>query len=126
MARFRSVIERERQENFFTLCATGTAQELQEAIDAGADVTYTGTYDSTPLMAVANKNTPEAVKVLLDAKANVTPQDSNGVSALLWAAMNNAGADTRTRDNEGKSALDYAQENYKLKGTNIIGGLMRN
>ena len=103
MAKFRSVIEKEQQDKFFSLCKSGIAQEVQYAIDGEADVNYTGTYDSTPLMLVARKNSPEAVKVLLD-----------------------AGANTLLRDNDGKTALDYALENDKLKGTDIIGGLVRN
>jgi ankyrin repeat protein len=52
----------------------------------------------TPLMDAARRNpNPEVISVLLK-----------------------AGADVNTKDNEGKTALDYAKENEELKGTQAI------
>ena len=55
-------------------------------------------------------------------------RDDNGMTALMWAAADNqnpdvinrllkAGADAKAKDNQGKSAFDYAQDNAGLNGT---------
>ena len=54
--------------------------------------------------------------------ANVNARNSKGMTALMLAAMNNsnpevvkalinAGADIFAKDNEGKTALNYAKDN---------------
>ena len=156
--------------DFFELVRTGTPQEVQTAIDKGADLSARDNgFGLTPLIAAAayNKN-PEVVTTLLRAGADLEARDSvHGGTALLWAAtwnqnpdmittllkagadiearnllegrtallwaahegvnpsgvimvLLNAGADTKVKDKFGKIALDYAQYNWRLKGTDAL------
>jgi ankyrin repeat protein len=68
---------------------------------------------------------------LLPVGANVKAQNKYGSTPLMWAAQYNqnpevitallkAGADVKAKDSVGKTALDYAQQNVKLKGTNAF------
>ena len=58
-------------------------------------------------------------------------QDDNGATPLMYAtngdnpevmitAFLKAGADAKAKDSDGKTALDYAQANAKLKGTDAL------
>jgi len=38
----------------------------------------------------------------------------------MVTALLKAGADAKVKDNKGKTALDYAQKNEKLKGTDAL------
>ena len=117
------------QGNFFELVKTGTLEEVNNAIKAGADVNAQDEYDMTPLMYAAwNNQNPEIIKLLLGAGANVNAKDKNGKTPLMWAAEDNqnpeiikilidAGADGKARDNKGKTAFDYAEANKHIKGT---------
>ncbi|MCX6088872.1 MAG: ankyrin repeat domain-containing protein, partial [Candidatus Atribacteria bacterium] len=60
--------------------------------------------------------------------ADVNARDKDGRTVLMWAAAYNqnpevittlikAGADAKIVDNHGKKAIDYAEENEKLKGS---------
>ena len=89
---------------------------------------------SALLYAAMNNPDSEVVDMLIEAGAEDITDNSGRTALMLAARWNNAqvvkalldaGANTLLRDNEGKSALDYAQENDKLKGTDIIGGLVR-
>ena len=54
------------QKNFFELVKTGTLEEVNNAIKAGADVNAQDEYDMTPLMYAAwNNQNPEIIKLLL-------------------------------------------------------------
>ena len=71
-------------------------------------------------MRAAANNSPEAVKVLINAGANVKAKDLKGLTALMWAAANNsspevvkvlinAGSEVDAKDNEaGSTALMLA------------------
>ena len=109
--------------DFFELVRTGTPQEVQVALDNGADLNAHNIGDgTTPLIAAAayNKN-PEVVTTLLKAGAGLEARDSvHGGTALLWAASFNknpevtatlltAGADIRASNTlEGRTALLWA------------------
>jgi ankyrin repeat protein len=82
--------------DFFKLVTTGTPQEVQAAIDKGADVKANVPEGLTPLIAAAafNKN-PDVVATLLRAGADIEAQvgtakfyGPNG-TALIWAAWFN-------------------------------------
>ena len=71
--------------------------------------------------------TPENLKVLLDAGADVNARYADGRTVLMRAAdegtpedlkvLLDAGADASMEDSDGKTAWDLAQDNEKLKGT---------
>ena len=118
--------------NFFELVMNGTPEDVQAAIDKGADVNAPNTVGETPLIVAAgyNKN-PKVITTLLKAGADINAQDSlYGSTALIWAAyapnleaittLLQAGADAKAKSNEGKTAFDYAKDNYYLKGTDAL------
>lgn len=116
--------------DFFKLVGTKTPDDVQAAINQGAEVNgQDPLYGRTPLMWAAwcNPN-PEVIAVLLKAGADVNMKDANGCTPLLWAAWGNqnpevittlleAGADARAKNNQGKTAFDNAQANEKLRDT---------
>jgi len=119
--------------DFFKLVGTGTPESVKAAINQGADVNgQDPLYGRTPLMWAAWGNlNPEVISVLLKAGADVNMKDANGCTPLLWAAWGNsnpevitvllkAGADAKTKNNMGKTALDNAQANEKLRDTDIL------
>ena len=121
--------------DFFGLVTTGTPQQIQAAIDQGAQVNVHGPQGRTPLMIAAMWNpNPEAVSTLLKAGAEVDARSKRGRTALMIAAESSlspeivtmllkAGSDAKLKDNAGKTALDYAQGNAALKGTSAHDAL---
>lgn len=83
-------------QSLFDVVTTGTPEQVQAAIKAGARIDDRDNWFSdTPLMwaAFLNEN-PDVIMALL-----------------------NAGADGTIKSSEGKTAFDYAQQNQKLEGT---------
>jgi ankyrin repeat protein len=81
-------------EDFFDLCKTGTAQQIQEAIDAGADVKARNKNGNTVLMHAAGWNSdPEVISVLLKAGADVKARNNSRETALMYASMRNDNPD---------------------------------
>ena len=125
--------------NFFELVETGTPQDVQAAIDKGADLSARDSgYGLTPLIAAAEDNPdPEVIAVLLKAGADIEARDSvHGGTALLWAATWNrnpevittllkAGADINAQNTlEGRTALLWAA--YQgVKPAEAIGALLK-
>lgn len=77
----------------------------------------------------------EEILAALDEGANYDAKNSNGVTALMTAAEHNkdsrvvkalveAGADIHAKDNDGKTAADYALKNPNLEGTEILSRLL--
>ena len=85
--------------DFIDLVRTGTPQDVQAAINKGADIKDRDTeYGATPLACAAEQNpNPEVITTLLK-----------------------AGANAKVKDNDGKTALDYAKKNDKLEGTDAL------
>jgi len=104
-------------EAFIELCKTGTVQEIQEAIKAGADVNARDNDGWTALKFAAwRADDPGIVSALTKAGADVNAKNNNGVTALMNAAavnenpgvvsaLMNAGADVNARDNDGETAV---------------------
>jgi hypothetical protein len=111
--------------DIFTLVLVGTPQDVQAAIDGGADVNaYRGIM--TPLTTAAgySKN-PEVITTLLKAGAKLEARDTEHGrrrTALIWAAFTNsnpemtstllkAGADINALSEDGRTALIWAALN---------------
>ncbi len=73
--------------DFFELCRSGSAEDVQGAIQAGADVNAKDNCGVTALMhAAQDNNNPEVIKSLINAGADVNATDNEGNKALDWAA----------------------------------------
>ncbi len=60
---------------------------LSRLIKAGADPNEANPYGETPLMYASRNGNPAAIKVLVDAKANVNAAEKlRGTTPLMWAA----------------------------------------
>ena len=74
-------------DDFIELCYTGTAQQVEEAIKAGANVNAKDKHGRTALMqAVINTKNPEVITELIKAGADVNAKSNTGVTALMRAA----------------------------------------
>jgi ankyrin repeat protein len=77
--------------NIFTLAKNGSPQEIQDAVDIGANVKAQDFAFDTPLMLAAKNNpNPEVITILLKAGANIEAFDVYfHATVLLWAAAYN-------------------------------------
>jgi ankyrin repeat protein len=106
---------------FQWICARGSLQLLQAAIERGASVTGIGIDGDTPLMAAATFNRdPNVSSYLIKNGAKVNARNKEGVTALMSAASKNsnpdvisllleAGADINIRDKNGATFLRAAR-----------------
>jgi len=106
--------------DFFALVKSGTPQDVQAAIDKGADVNAKNSSGRTPLVLAAEFNpNPEVITTLLKAGVDLNAQENNG--ALMYAAGENpnpkvvttlltAGADPNTKNHYGWTPLMYAAQ----------------
>ncbi|MCL1876223.1 MAG: ankyrin repeat domain-containing protein, partial [Synergistaceae bacterium] len=102
-------------------------------INAGTDVNEKGLYFWTApmvLMLAEDNNNSEATNALIKAKMDFYAE-RDGWTALMMAAAQNKnpeiisillknGADAQAKDKDGKSAIDYARKNDKLKNTDAV------
>jgi len=122
--------------DFYNLLQSGTPEQVQKEVDAGADVNaQEDTLGFTPLMWAAGLNpNPEVISVLLKAGAHINARVAGGMTPLMWAVARNrnpeviaalldAGADAKAKDRQGRTAFYYAQQNASLKGTDAYGRL---
>lgn len=104
-------------------------------LKAGANVNVRGLNGITALTAAVRNDSPgmaAAVSALIEAGADVNAKMDNdrvgrSATALMLAAWRSspmivsilleAGADAAIKNDDGKRAIDYAEENEKLKGT---------
>jgi len=105
---------------FLTLCKSGSALEVQAAIDSGANVNARDIDGWSPLHYAAWKNpNPYVVKALLHGGAGVIARNTMGHSPLHYAAGSNpnidvvtvllgAGATVNERDTEGFTPMHSA------------------
>jgi ankyrin repeat protein len=105
----------------------GKTPELTALIQQGADVnTQDADKGMTALMYAAEEGRVQAVKVLIESKANISLAAKKGTTALMFAALAGnmeivkallaAGADTKTKDANGQTALVFAREKAKAQG----------
>jgi len=119
-----------RDSDFLELCKRGSLQQINDAIKNGANVNAKNNAGMSTLMWAAESNTNlEVITALINAGANINAQTQNGFTPLIWAARSknanseviifllNAGADPSIKNSLGRTAMDYAWENEKLKDT---------
>jgi ankyrin repeat protein len=114
--------------DFFDLVKTGPPQDVQAAIDKGADLK--GREEDrgrTPLMAAAAWNpNPEVITTLLKAGADIKARDENGATVLMAATYNTnpeaitmtllkAGADINAQNKVGMTPLIMFAARYNTK-----------
>ncbi|MBQ7577042.1 MAG: ankyrin repeat domain-containing protein [Synergistaceae bacterium] len=109
-------------EKFLDLCRNGTAQEIINAINSGANVNAKDDDGTTAFMiaSAVNKDS-EVINALIKAGADVNAKTSFGGTALMSAAAVNspeivnillsAGADVNAKNYHDLTALMYAASN---------------
>ena len=119
-----------RDDRFVSLCFSGSPEDIQAALDDGANVNAKRKGDDmSALMAAASFNDPEAVKALLKAGADVDAVNEDGATALFSAAASPAddgrhsfeivkllldpGANVNVKTKEGWTALRSAAVHTK-------------
>ena len=116
--------------DFYELCAYGTAQEVREAIKAGANVNAGENF--TPLMNAIKCRNIRVIKTLIDAGVDVNAKDIIGCSALNMALQHDdikimnilikAGADVNNKDKEGYTVLIRAVHYNNIDAVNVLLG----
>ncbi len=118
----------DKNEALLALSKTGSAQEIQDALDAGADINAQNNWGTSALLMAAEYNTnPDVITMLIQAGADVNISDEDWNTALIYAAGNTnpkvitvliaAGADVKAKNHNGESALDIIRQNSDLNGT---------
>ncbi|GHV34642.1 hypothetical protein FACS1894187_05650 [Synergistales bacterium] len=125
-------------QEFFNVSANGKPQEVEVAIQSGADINAKDNYDGyTALMYAAKSNPdPEVIALLLENDAEINTKNKDAQTALMIAALYNPnaeitallianGADVNTRDEKyGMTALIYAA--WKNANSEVVALLLKN
>jgi len=100
-----------------TLAATGTVEQINEALKGTCEITkQDDTGESAIMLAAAYNHDPRVIPLLVSAGANINARNTSGETALIMAAEYNtvpevitellkAGADLEDRDGLGRTAL---------------------
>jgi ankyrin repeat protein len=108
---------------------SSTPEIVSLLVEKGAEVEARTNFGWTPLIfSAGSSTTPEIVTLLLEKGAEVEARDTDGWTPLMIAARFSStseivtvllekGADALAKSKAGKKAIDYAEENDKLKGT---------
>ncbi|MBI5032435.1 MAG: ankyrin repeat domain-containing protein [Chloroflexi bacterium] len=105
----------------------GKVQELRTLVQQGTDVnTVDADKGMTALMYAVEFGRVDAVKLLLESKANVNLASKKGTTALMYAALAgnmdivkallDAGADPKAKDVNGQTALVLARAKAQAQG----------
>ena len=110
----------------------GTNDLAQQLIAKGADVNKTGW---APLHYAATRGHLQMISLLLDKYAYIDAASPNGTTPLMMAAfygtppavklLLDAGADPLVRNNQGLTAIDFAQKNSRAESAELIAASVR-
>jgi len=105
-------------------------EDLEEALNAGADVNSKDKYGQTPLMWASRRGHRDIVEILIKAGANVNVKDNHNMTALIEASINDrqlsvgllieAGADLNAKYSDGRTALMHASFRGKIDIVEIL------
>jgi ankyrin repeat protein len=107
-------------EAFYTAIRNDDLKQLESMLKAGGNVNAVDPRGgATPLMYAAVAGSIEAMRLLIDHKANVNQPNSGGATALIWAAgdlqrvrvLLAGGADPNAASQRGRTALYVAAKN---------------
>ena len=119
-------------EALYKAAGDGDSTQVTALLDSGMDVngrTCTGSY---ALNNAAVENEIEVIKILLERGANPNVQNLQGDTPLICATkyaggkpatvklLIEAGTDSAKRDDDGKTALDYAKEKEQKEAISLL------
>ncbi|MDR2842329.1 MAG: ankyrin repeat domain-containing protein [Spirochaetaceae bacterium] len=122
------------QSQLFGLAINGTAEDIQDAVESGADLDYPDPQGITALMYAVRFNNENTLKTLIAAGADVNAADDDDVTALMYAARHaedssllkaliDAGANVNAVDFEGSTALMYAAWSFEIDKAAIAANI---
>ena len=111
------------EENILSLTINSKIAKVEQFINENGDLNSQDELGNNALMIASQCGNLEIAKLLIESKKiNVDLQNKKGNTALILASflgyseivklLIEAGADRNIKDNYGKTALDYAKENY--------------
>ena len=128
-------------DDFHFLCEYGTPEEVEEAIQNGADIDCQDEIMGwTPLMcAIFNESSQKIITILIEAGANVNEKSWSGINILMLAAESSdislvqylldKGAKGSINDEDweyGFTPLIWAAKNNETNGSGVIQALIEN
>ena len=128
-------------DDFHFLCEYGTPEEVEEAIQNGADIDCQDEIMGwTPLMcAIFNESSQKIITILIEAGANVNEKSWSGINILMLAAESSdislvqylldKGAKGSINDEDweyGFTPLIWAAKNNETNGSGVIQALIDN
>ncbi|MCL2147622.1 MAG: hypothetical protein FWH52_07425 [Synergistaceae bacterium] len=119
---------------FVELCGGGTASEVASAIQGGANVNAVDQHGVPPVFWAAWLNSDVGVISALLASGANPSVTYGGMTPLIMAASDNpnpeviiallkSGADPKAQDSSGNKAIDYAEGNRAVRGSNAYSML---
>jgi ankyrin repeat protein len=111
------------EENILSLTINSKIAKVERFINDNGDLNSQDELDNNALIIASQYGNLEIAKLLIESKKiNVDLQNKKGNTALILASflgyseivklLLEAGADRNIKDKDGKTALDYAKENY--------------